>query len=657
MKKTESTRAKVKSTNGHRDHKLGERIKVVLGGESSFLIVLDEDDGHTTWQTLRWNNIPLGLEKILDYSQKKNLTIKNVNFAPDGRWFVQVHRDDDDELIDPSFYDSIVDNNMGGDENIEKNFSQSQNAYSWWGDVTQKVNNALMNWTLKPHSLKITFGYRGMCFMQQGDNGHWDCGYTKVEPGLKERFEKRYHDGGKVDFVRIFPFYGYDSSYIISDSQGTKWLGVDESLARELRENAATEQVCDVAVGRNETWVVIYSKRATFSLDFPLNVKAELDQFFKTQMLRGRKKESLIQNYQKKLNDLQGIISREREEKVRREDEKKFQLEEINELKEKLKAASVSNSKTSDSFRVGMRVTVQETSKRLGDAVITELNTGRNGSYFTVRFDDGKIDSRIDPEEIDYFDEDARIEKLEEETETYQHKFLAKRLELNCYRGEIFLWRGLRQNEAQGKLLAPKDVMATSTLESTLIDGSKPSHFLHLTRCPNIAIYYAQYNALDNEKVFIAQIDSSFIGLSSDIYDISTKSGCDRHNIKARNYAISHQVVSVKCSIPHRAITYHEISRLGIPRSLKCSLEEYLHQITEPVAVKVKKWEREALQNILESECERLKFASRTSLIQYPNYIVAIAVARGMVSPIEKEFDPLWKKILSNVPVGNSLPY
>ena len=53
--------------------------------------------------------------------------------------------------------------------------------------------------------------------------------------------------------------------------------------------------------------------------------------------------------------------------------------------------ASVSNSKAPDSFRIGMIITVNELSKRLGDAVITELNKGRNRSCFAARFDDDKI--------------------------------------------------------------------------------------------------------------------------------------------------------------------------------------------------------------------------------------------------------------------------
>jgi len=654
MTRTDSIRNVVKSKSGNRNRKPGERLNIVLGGESSsFLLLFDEDDGHTTCQTMRWNNIPLGLETRLAYIQKKSSIIKNVSFAPDGRWFVQIHRDVDDTFVksDHNTNSSIIciDEN---DDIVNEEFNHSQNTYSWWGGVTQKVNKALTNWTSESHDIQITFGYQGQCFMLQGGNGHWDCGYIKVEPGLKERVEKRYHDGGKVDFVRLFPFYEYSSSYIISDSQGTKWLGVDENLARELRENAPTEQVCDVAVNGKGAWAIIYSDRASFSLNFPVNLQAELDQFFKTQKLRAKTKEYTFQNYQKKLNDFQNVINEERKEKEHKEDEKKCLLEEIKVLNKKLNVASVSNPKAPDSFRVGMRITVKELSKRLGDAVITELNTGRNGSCFAARFDDGKIISCINLDKIDHFDEDTRIERLEEETENYQHKLLEKRKELNCCRGNVFLWRGLRQNEAQGTSLAPEDVLATSTLESTLNNGSKPSQFLHLTRCPNIAMYYAQYNNLENENMYIAQIDSSFIGLSFDIYDISTSIGCDRYNIKSRNFAISHQVVAVKCTIPHQAINYHEISCLGIPRGLKCSLKEYLHQILETVQIDIKRWKREALQNMLEYECERFKLVSTMSSLQYPGHMVAIAVARGMVSPIKKEFDPLWKRVLSNSPIG-----
>ena len=65
--------------------------------------------------------------------------------------------------------------------------------------------------------------------------------------------------------------------------------------------------------------------------------------------------------------------------------------------------------------------------------------------------------------------------------------------------------------------MAPETVLAISTLEFTLNNKSKPDKFLHLTRCPNITMYYAQYNNHDNKNTNIAQIDSSFSGLSFDV--------------------------------------------------------------------------------------------------------------------------------------------
>ena len=100
--------------------------------------------------------------------------------------------------------------------------------------------------------------------------------------------------------------------------------------------------------------------------------------------------------------------------------------------------ASVSISKAPDSFRIGMRITVKELSKRLGDDIITELNTRRNGPCLTARFDDDKLIICINLDKIDHFDEDTRVERLEERTENYQHKLLEKIKELNCCRDNVF---------------------------------------------------------------------------------------------------------------------------------------------------------------------------------------------------------------------------
>ena len=55
---------------------------------------------------------------------------------------------------------------------------------------------------------------------------------------------------------------------------------------------------------------------------------------------------------------------------------------------------------------------------------------------------------------------------------------------------------------------------------------------------------------------------------------------------------------------------------------------------------------------MLKYECKRFKLVSVMYSLQYPRHMVAIAVARGIVSPIKKEFDPLWKRVLSKSLIG-----
>ena len=99
-----------------------------------------------------------------------------------------------------------------------------------------------------------------------------------------------------------------------------------------------------------------------------------------------------------------------------------------------------------------MRITVKKLSKRLNDDVITALNTERM-SLVSQRFDDGNIISCIDLDKFDHFDENTRIERLEGKIENYQHKLFEKIKELNYCRSNVFLYRGLRQNEAKGTSL------------------------------------------------------------------------------------------------------------------------------------------------------------------------------------------------------------
>ena len=61
-----------------------------------------------------------------------------------------------------------------------------------------------------------------------------------------------------------------------------------------------------------------FSNRASFYLDIPLNLQAELDQFFKTQKLRANSKEYTFLTYQKKLNNFQNLINEEKRKRAQR---------------------------------------------------------------------------------------------------------------------------------------------------------------------------------------------------------------------------------------------------------------------------------------------------------------------------------------------------
>ena len=133
-------------------------------------------------------------------------TILDVCFAPDGRWFLQTRKLDETvgdrkrtrRSSEPSGTDpedqqneeygrrsSVGPISTSSSKQLHQNettsqFNCSQTTSSWWGGVSPKVNKAIKDWTSSSYRLQVSFGGDGQCFMIQGNNGHWDCGYTKV---------------------------------------------------------------------------------------------------------------------------------------------------------------------------------------------------------------------------------------------------------------------------------------------------------------------------------------------------------------------------------------------------------------------------------------------------------------------------------------------
>ena len=73
------------------DHSIGNRIRVVLGATGeSYLLILNEDDGDRTWQSVYWSGGDWsdGLKTQINNCRAKGRQVTAVAFGPDNEWWV-----------------------------------------------------------------------------------------------------------------------------------------------------------------------------------------------------------------------------------------------------------------------------------------------------------------------------------------------------------------------------------------------------------------------------------------------------------------------------------------------------------------------------------------------------------------------------------------
>jgi hypothetical protein len=200
----------------------GSRIKVLLGSEGSdYLLLMDEDDGDSEWQTQDWTTdeggLPNGLAKQINACSAKGRYVSDVAFGPNNEWFVTGKKRD------------------GSGE------------YSWWGGTDAPPFKELCGGL----RVQAAFGDNDRYVVLVGINGHacWD-----VDDDLLSRIERIRKNKNEINFVRLFP----NGGYFISDSD------LDTHISDEL-EKGGRDPILDVSVAGDGSWIVIRPTRFTAS--------------------------------------------------------------------------------------------------------------------------------------------------------------------------------------------------------------------------------------------------------------------------------------------------------------------------------------------------------------------------------------------------------
>ena len=270
-------------------------------------------------------------------------------------------------------------------------------------------------------------------------------------------------------------------------------------------------------------------------------------------------------------------------------------------------------------LKIGTRVTVFGYSVNEGDAKVTAQYTGENKDSIAVEYDNHIIHNEVDPREVAIVDCSIDGEDIQTVLkEKKEHQSLKKKLlfENHAMKYKMFLWRGLRGDET-GKGLFAKNPFANCTVPETMTNGRVKSQFIHLTKIPEIAIYYAAAFSTPNSPCRIAQIDISKIDIE-DIHDFSD--GYDLPN-QASRFAKSHKVVLIKEHIPAKAVTIRTIeTQLSIPRGVRGSFVDFQEMLQGTTISKVIcKWRHESLKLMLKREVQLMPLEK-----PYPSYLLIL---------------------------------
>lgn len=106
----------------------------------------------------------------------KGRYVKDVHFAPDGRWYMNGGKWD----------------GSGG--------------HSWWGGCYDGLSSAIKEWAGESGRLQVLWFYnKNQAFLQSGNNGNWHVGGT-INTSLQERVD-RLHDSHSNLFFGVILYF------------------------------------------------------------------------------------------------------------------------------------------------------------------------------------------------------------------------------------------------------------------------------------------------------------------------------------------------------------------------------------------------------------------------------------------------------------------
>ena len=167
----------------------------------------------------------------------------------------------------------------------------------------------LTDWTGGIHKVEAAFGSCDgieQWVIREGSNGH--CCSGSVPDDLAERLKKIHDRGKSIEFVRLFE----DSQWYVQDDEGSMWSVHNTHLGKELK---GSGPIHDVAIAGDGSWIVIRGNHAVTSTGVDKDLVDKITTFYQKQRQRFNKRNSEI-------DDANRRIRLETEERLREEIER-----------------------------------------------------------------------------------------------------------------------------------------------------------------------------------------------------------------------------------------------------------------------------------------------------------------------------------------------
>ena len=264
----------------------GSRVRLIFGDNGNeWLLLLNHDNGDTKWQVKDWKGIPGAVAKQINNCTAKGRDVKEVDFGPDGAWFVNGKKPD------------------------------GSMSHSWWGGTVALDD-------IKSHH-KVSFG---TCLdgceasvLIDGRNGY-EC--KNVHNDVVERLKRINGKNKEIHFVRLF----HHNRYIISDEEGMEWRLNNDHCDTEIRKPGKIEEV---AMAGDGSWVIIRENKFVSSMGVDRDLEQKLSKFFSDQHRWANARRQDIRNARERL-------AREQEE----EERQRFAQEQAERAAEQMRVAA-----------------------------------------------------------------------------------------------------------------------------------------------------------------------------------------------------------------------------------------------------------------------------------------------------------------------------